>query len=82
MKPVPSHPPALADLTWLVGSWHADRLDEHLVPGGGSIWGVMLHDGGFEVFELREHEGHLEMFALPEGRDPLTLPAVSVCVAV
>lgn len=73
----PARPPALADLGWLVGSWHGDALDQRYALAAGTLWGVTLGERGFEVDLLRDRGGHVELFDLEGGQTAVTLPLVS-----
>ena len=42
-------PPALADLAWLEGTWHATELDSHWQNVAGALYGVAFDRDGFEV---------------------------------
>lgn len=75
--PRPTHPPALGDLGWLLGAWHADSFDERFAMASGTLWGVSLTGAGFEINELRERAGHVELFTT-DGTEQLTLPLVSL----
>jgi len=76
-RPPAAHPPALVDLGWLVGAWHADSFDERFAMASGTLWGVSLTGGGFEINELRERGGKIELFTT-DGTEQLTLPLVTL----
>ncbi len=60
------------------GAWHSDALDARFVATSGVIWGITLHEGGFEISEVRAKDGGgVELFALSDGANPRTLALAS-----
>ncbi len=65
--------PTLADLHWLEGSWHSERLDSRWQVVNGVMWGVALNDRGFEVnivdrFGERADAGPLTLLSIVDGK--------------
>jgi hypothetical protein len=67
-KPV-GRAPVLADLGWLAGRWHSDALDSHWQMIEGTLWGIALHDGGFEVNWIANDGQTIALTSIEEGND-------------
>lgn len=72
--------PALAPLSWWLGTWDAEdgSAREHWAANGGALFGVALDaKGGFEVLivddgeEGKPADGALRLFAMPGGGVPV-----------